>query len=351
MLQALFTSDWHFDGLRNHYPQDHARRVMREAEKPYQYAVKHGIKYVIVPGDISDSHKMSPESSKALLELLIKYDDLITTYYMTGNHDYADSATTSLSLFESMVEFKMLKNFIVVKDLQQVKLGGITLNFCPFPHSQPQRLTVPCINVIHQDVAGAVGDNGRELKVKHDIEVDSDRDFTVSGHIHKHQFLKKRRILYHGSLFQKTFGEELPKGFVNLKAKLIKGKLKVLWEFVENKPHFELVTVKITDQKQFSKLSNDANIRYRIYVSDDVVVPAKLRQDFPNIDQLWSIKGKTLTKDFDVEQTFDDTHKDLPKIDPLLGLKDFYKASKLSKSEYIAGKKAVQLALSELGYS
>lgn len=351
MLHALFTNDWHFDGMRNHYPQDHAKRVMREAEKVYQYAIKKSIQYIIVAGDISDSHKMSPESSKALLELLIKYDDHVTTYYMTGNHDYADSATTSLNLFESMVEFKMLKNFVVVKDLKQIKLDGVTLNFCPFPHSQLQKLTVPCLNIIHQDVAGAVGDNGRELKVKHDIEVDHDKDFTVSGHIHKHQFLKKRRILYPGALFQKTFGEELPKGFVELRSKVSKGKLKVVWEYIENRPHFELVTLKITDQKDFSKIKNDVNLRYRIYVSDDVVVPAKLRQDFPNIDQLWSIKGKSLTKDFDVEQSFADTQRDMPKIDPLLGLKEFYKAQKQSKQDYIAGKKLVQQAMSELGYS
>lgn len=351
MLQALFTSDWHFDGLRNHYPTDHAKRVQREVEKVYQYAVKHGIKYVIVPGDISDSYKISPESVKALLETWIKYDDLVETYYMTGNHDYADSKTTSLNIFESMTEFKMLKNLKVIKDLTQVKLDKVTLNFCPFPHSQPQKLTVPCINILHQDVAGAVGDNGREIKVKHDVEVDPDRDFTISGHIHKHQFLKKRRVLYHGALFQKTFGEDLPKGFVSLKAKVVNGKMSVKWEYVENKPHFELVTVRIDDQKMFSKLEANPNIRYRIYVSDDVVVPARLRQDIPNIDQLWSIKGKTLDKDFDVETAFTDKHRDMPKIDPLIGLKGFYKSQKKSKQDFLAAKKVVELALSELGYS
>jgi DNA repair exonuclease SbcCD nuclease subunit len=349
MFHAVFSSDWHFDGLRNHYPQDHARRTMREVEKAYQYAIKKSIPYMIVAGDISDSYKMTPESLKALLELLIRHDDHVTTYYMTGNHDYADSTTTSLNIFESMVEFKMLKNFIVVKDLKQIKLDGVTLNFCPFPHTQLQKVKAPCLNIIHQDVAGAVGDNGRELKVKHDIEIDSDKDFTVSGHIHKHQYLKKRRLLYNGSLFQKTFGEELPKGFVDLKAKVVNGKLKVTWEFVENRPHFELRTIKVLDQKQFSDLEDDPNVRYRIYVSDDVVVPARLRQQYTNIDQLWSIKGKSLTKDFDVENLNSEL-KDLPKIDPLLGLKDFFKKNKKTKSDFLEAKQIVKQALSELGY-
>lgn len=350
MFHAVFSSDWHFDGLRNHYPQDHAKRVMREVDKAYQYAINHAIPYMIVAGDISDSYKMSPESSKALLEILIKNDDYVTTYYMVGNHDYADSSTTSLNLFESMVEFKMLKNFIVVKDLTQIKLDGVTLNFCPFPHQQLQKIKAPCLNIIHQDAAGAVGDNGRELKVKNDISIDPEKDFTVSGHIHKLQYLKKRRILYNGSLFQKTFGEDLPKGFVDLKAKIVKNKLKVDWQFIENLPHFELRTVKITDQKQFSELEQNPNLRYRIYVSDDVVVPAKLRQQYPNIDQLWSIKGKSLTKDFDVENLNSEL-KDLPKIDPLTGLKDFFKTNKKTKQEYLEAKDAVKQALSSLGFS
>lgn len=348
MLQAVFTSDWHFDGLRNLFPEDHADRIAAEIEKPYRYAVKKGIKYVIVAGDISDSYKMSPESIKALVRVQKTYEDQCETYYLTGNHDYGDDKTTSLSLFKTLSEFKMLKNFHVIDTPQIIRLDGVDLNFCPFPHTELVATNKPTLNIIHRDVAGAVGDNGRELKVREDLSVDAVRDFTVSGHIHKHQYIKSKRVLYNGALFQKTFGESLPKGWVDLRAKVSGGVLKVKWDFIENKPKFRLETVHIKTQKDFSKLKVDPNIRYRLYIADSVVVPSKLRQEIPNIDQLWNVKGKSI--DINTEQKFLEDISDLPKIDPLHGLKEFYKAQKLSKSDYLFGKAAVESALKQLGY-
>lgn len=349
-VQVIHTGDWHFDGLKNHFPSDHADRIGFEVEKVYKYAVKKAIPYIIVAGDISDSYKMTAESIQKLIAILSKYDKLITTFYLMGNHDYGDNKTSSLSIFQTMVEFKMLKNFVVVDQREIRNIDGINFNFCPFPFTELLPSNKPAVNIIHRDVQGAVGDNGRDLKVKEDLVVNSQRDFTVSGHIHLRQFLKKLRVLYPGALFQKTFGESLPKGFAVVKYKVKNGVMKADWEYVDNLPKFRLETVHITNQKEFAALRVDPNIRYRLYVADGIVVPSKLRQDVPNIDQLWGVKGKKLEADLDYDQNFLKEVSELPKIDPMLGLKDFYKANKLKKEDFIFGKKAVADALRSLGY-
>lgn len=348
MLHGLVTSDWHFDGLRNHFPEDHASIVAREVRKVYQYAVDNGIKYIFVPGDISDNYRMTPESQRAILSILVEYDEIVETYYMMGNHDFGDVTATSLDLFDSMSDFKMLKTFRIIRDRKQLTIGKVRLNFCPFPHKSLLPSDIPCINFIHQDVNGAVGDNGRPLRTRHDIELDP-RSFTFAGHIHKFQYLKDKRVLFGGNLYQKNFGESLPKYFIEFKAKVVDNKLKLKWEAHENVPNFKLETVHINTQEEFSKLVADKYIRYRVYVADGVVVPKNLRKDIPNIDQLWEFAGKKLKKnDQDVVNTFIQESKELPKINPTTGLASYFKSQKLSKQDYLLGKAAVEAALENI---
>lgn len=345
MLHALVTSDWHFDGLINHFPDDHAKMVGAEVRKVYDYAVKSGIKYVIVPGDISDSYKMTAESCRELLSIWAHYDGLITTIYMKGNHDFGDNKMSSMDLFESFAEFSMLKTVKIVSSKTTMKLGGVLLNFCPFPFRSPDSQSKPCINFIHANVSGAVGDNGRPLKVREDVEL-AEGSFTFGGHIHKHQYLKSRRVVLVGNLYQKNFGESGPKGFVEFRAKYKDGKLKVKWDYIESFPNFVLETVIITKQKQFADLKADKRVRYRLFIDKDVIVPKNLRKDIPNIDKIVETKDNRVVTD-DVD-SFRETISEIPKINPVEGLSAFLKQKGLSKDLRKQATKIVNKSLDKI---
>ncbi len=64
------------------------------------------------------------------------------------------------------------------------------------------------------------------------------------GHLHRHQEYK--RAFYPGTLFQKTFGEPLPKGFFQVNVKYKDNELDAQHEFIEVDPPFKLKTLKIS---------------------------------------------------------------------------------------------------------
>jgi hypothetical protein len=127
----------------------------------------------------------------------------------------------------------------------------------------------------------ANGDNGRPLRTSHEVEVDK-RDFTIGGHIHLQQFLKSKRLLLNGSPYQKNFGESLPKGFVEFKARYHKGKLEVIHEFKNQVQKFIFETKLISTQQEFSTLSKSRYTRYRLLVEEGVIIPADLRIRYPH---------------------------------------------------------------------
>ena len=92
-LHGVSTSDWHLGGMQR-VLTDPVGSMIREIKKPYEYALSQGIKYVFVPGDISDSHHMDDHTFIQLLTLLLTYDEHITTFYLRGNHDVAHKYKT-----------------------------------------------------------------------------------------------------------------------------------------------------------------------------------------------------------------------------------------------------------------
>jgi DNA repair exonuclease SbcCD nuclease subunit len=350
MLHALFSSDWHFDGLKNHFPDNHAALVKAEVRKTYLYAVENGIPYVIAPGDIADSSRMTAASHKALLSILVEFDDLVTTIYLKGNHDHGDVNSTSLDLFEDFAEYKLLKNFVVIKQPTVMKLGGVYVNFCPFPYEDLLPTKKPAVIVIHKTVQGVTTDNGRPAIVRKDSKFPAGST-VVSGHEHKHQivFCNKVPVIYPGNVYQKNFGEKLPKGFIEMRAKYSGDKLKTKYEFVETIPNFRMVTLTIDKQEDFSKLEKDSMIRYRLYLGPGIVAPSSLRKTYPNIDQVWesgkrSKAGVTASSLEDIREL----SKEIPKVDHTYGLKDFVKAKGKGKKTYDAVSALVETAVEKI---
>jgi hypothetical protein len=283
-----------------------------------------------------------------MLQFFKKYDAHIKTYYTGGNHDYSDITKTSMDLLTVLLEGDYLKNFHLYLKPAQVEIDGIKVNMLPHPHLESIKSKRPCLNFVHVEYTGALGDNGRELRSKHEF-VCPKRDYTISGHIHQYQHLKKRRAIYCGTPYQTTFGESLPKGFIEIKAKEVGGRIELKHKFIDNKPQFQLLTVHIESQKDFSLLSTEPGTRYRLYVAEGVVVPSDLMLSNPNIAQLWSSKAGKIKADTDAEQFALET-KRLPSINPTEGLAKVFKSNGLNKKDYMAGKLLVKQALSEIGF-
>lgn len=339
MLHAIVTSDWHLDSLANHFPNS-VQMQLEVIDRIYQYAVQNGIKYVIIPGDISDKDEMPDDTKRSLLQHFLRYEGVVESIYIGGNHDWRDTTSTSMDLINTLCEWKFLKSLKVYLTPEQFELEGVLVNALPYPATESIKSDRPCLNLCHTETVGAIGDNGRPLKAKHSVSV-ADGDFTVSGHIHLHQFLKKKRFLYCGNPYQKTFGETDAKGFCELKAVERDGVLKVKYEYIETKPGFSLQTIIINEQADFSTLKVNPNIRYRLYVGETVVVPSDLRVRIPNIAQILS---STKSQSIVLEQ------KHVTALHPSTGLKTLLKAEGASKKQVKHCEKLLDKALLEIGF-
>ena len=201
-LRALSTSDFHFEGLTKLFPHNHIQRQIQELTKIYDYALDNGIKHIFIPGDISDKYSMTDETYIEIVIFFKKYDGLINSYYLMGNHDHKEGSKTSMDLMDLLCRKDFFKTLTIYKNTTQVKIDGVIVNFLPHLAKKSIKAKKPTLNFCHIAYDGAVGDNGRIMKVKNNMKFNKG-DFTISGHIHKHQYLPAKRLLFNGNPFQK----------------------------------------------------------------------------------------------------------------------------------------------------
>lgn len=350
MLHAIVTSDWHLEKLKKLFPHDHIDRQLREIDKIYKYAIEHGIEHVIIPGDISDTYKMDADTYIKLISFFKKYDAHVKSYYIGGNHDFSDISKTSMDLLQILTDNDFFENFHLYLSPTQVDIEGIKVNMMNHPMRESIPHKRPCLNMVHVEYTGAIGDNGRMLKSHNEFKSPR-KDFNISGHIHQYQHMEKRRVIYCGNPYQTNFGEALPKGFIEIKVRETGKKLEVKHRFVDNKPGFRLLTEHITSVKELAALSTEPGIRYRLYVDEGIVVPGDFMLNNPNVKQLWSTKkGQKVELESEVEAFIQDT-AEIPTINPYDGLASVFKQSGRTKKEYLRGKDLLAEAMSELGIS
>ena len=346
MLHAISTSDWHLEALYNHFGEEGVDLQLAEIDEIYLYCLENGIEHIFVPGDITDRYVMSDTTKRKLLALLVKYDGKINTHYIGGNHDRADSKRTSMDLISQFCEWDFLKTFNVYLEPTQVIIDKVVCNMLPHPSEESMKHKRPCLNFIHADVAGAMGDNGKPLRTKKKVYVD-DRDFTIGGHIHLHQVLKRMRLVLNGSPYQKTFGESLPKGFLEFRAYYSGGELKVSHKFVSRRPKFLLETKIISQQQEFAELVNDRYTRYRLFIEEGVVIPADLRVRLPNIAQVHSLGSQAVKES--AERNALEVKQSHAVVHPRKGLKQFLLSNNVTPDELKQCGVMLKEALSELG--
>lgn len=346
MLDALATSDWHFGGQNVALGHDATDRQLREIRKVYEYAAEHGIKHIFVPGDISDTSKLDDHTLISLISLILEFET-IKTHYVLGNHDMEHIKKTSLDVLHVLSERGLFKNFKVYNSPAVVKIEGISCCMLPFPNLSVLKTSKPALVFAHVETPGAVGDNGHVLRGT-DKLIRQTGDYVISGHIHQHQILKKKRFMYVGSLYQKNFGEALPKGFIRLRAKYVSGKLVVTTEFVNSVPNFVLQTKVINEISDWDSLKQDDNIRYKILVGEGIIVPRDLVKDFPNIVYIngASSRVKVTTDGQTIEGGVG--LNDLPAFKITTGLTKYLKSASMNVDQVKRAKVLVKEAQREL---
>lgn len=279
MLELVSSSDWHLTNESDHFPNLLSRQ-MYEIRKIYQYCVENGIRHLMCPGDIGNTDKLEEAVKLALIDLWDEYDGHVTTHYIPGNHDFNNINRTSMDVFNRLQ--KKFKSLHIYMKPTSLELEGVRVNMLPFPCVESPKSKIGSLNFSHISYNGAIGDNGRKLRVANEF-IQNPNDFNVSGHIHTYQYMETKNALYNGSPYQKNFGESLPKGFVHLKARMSKNAVDVRHKFVEAKPSFQFINLRIDTRADLKKLSTSDSIRYKLWVAPDVILPDDLKLRFPNI--------------------------------------------------------------------
>ncbi len=339
ILNGVSSSDWHLGSLKNIFP-DHISRQIKEISKIYKYCVENGIEHLFVPGDISNTSTIGDDALTPLIKLLLMFDSHVKTYYIAGNHDFESSKKTSLDLLKFLSDEGLFKNFHIFLEPECREIDGVLVNFMPFPSTVLPESKKPALNFVHIDVDGAIADNGKPLRVKtrHNL---GNAHYTISGHVHKYQKLPK--FIYNGNPYQRKFNEEMPKGFIDFKAGVSKGRMCLKHEFVNNRPEFELRTLRIETAKDFDRIVNSPNIAYSLKIDEGVIIPPDLTTKYLNIHS--QHKGSSL---LEVTQKLIDNQADVS-VNLTAGLPKFLKGLNLGKAERTKALGLVNEAIQLLG--
>lgn len=344
MLKAIITGDWHFEKLCRFFPYGadidiHSRVI----DSMCVYAVENCIKHVIIPGDLTHKPSMGDEYMTALIYVLAKYKNLLTFHYIPGNHDFKERGKCSSDVLEALNKCSLLPHFTIYKQVTDVVIDGTRVVFVPYPNTTYEKGD-PALVIGHVEQVGATGDNGlplRKVSDNHTIAL-HEGDMLVSGHLHTHQYIKKRRTLFPGAPYQTTFGEQGPKGFVHLRAAPGETSLKTSWEFVHTPRLFKLINLVVNTDSDWAKIKKSDRIFYKVTKAAGITTPKDLTREYPNV--------MSVTGEFDRTALAETLKADIvvDAITPTTGLTEFMRKSGLTRDERRLAKEIVTDIINEL---
>ena len=283
LFEFVTVGDAHLDKLENLFPANHLELQVAEIDKVYKYAIKKGVPNVVWLGDVAHKERLTEESRIALYSILTRYDGLVNTYIILGNHDVAREGFHSLQFFVKLYETGKFKSVHIFKAGTQLVLNKVPVNFLPYPLTKALPYDGPCdktLNFAHLERPGAKRDNGMLIQ-KGDGVRQKDDNVWVIGHLHTPQ--KLGLTWYSGTLFQTNFGESLPKSFLHARVRNVKGLLK--WKIVEipNDPAFKLINLKIESKSDLKKIDDNPLHLYKLFIKKGVQIDYDLASKHKNL--------------------------------------------------------------------
>lgn len=244
--EAVAIGDVHLDGMNSVFPDlDTSVFSFQMLNAAVDYCNRHSIDTMIQLGDISDTPYPPQRTIKKFTRWNANNPDL-DKHFIPGNHDVASVEDNSMELFKDILELSdMGKHTHIYMEPEEKWINGIPYYFLPHPHTKPPKADYPRMCVGHFAASGTKRDSG--MTEPNGVDIKVGKDFYLMGHLHRLQYYKKRRLLYPGTMYQRNFGEPLPKGFSHLTMRWSKSALKVNHTFVPLTPPFVLHNVRATD--------------------------------------------------------------------------------------------------------
>jgi len=301
VLNCILIGDLHLDGMQADLGAKANSLQMREVAKAEAWAVANGIPEVVYLGDLCNRHVLTYDGHLLLHAQWSKYPHLIRRVIL-GNHDFAEDGVHSLRLLSTL---RPLPNVHVYDKPTTEDIGGVTVNFLPYPYPDVDwgGELDGCINVSHFEVKGARQDNGAQSRSTKGVPKGT---VWMMGHLHTPHDVGS--VHYVGTLYQKTFGESLPKSFTWLKAKA-GDKLKTKVERVPVDPAFKLITLDIEEEDDLKQIDSNPLTKYKLVVSQAVGLSDQFLSSHPNVVRHNSYRTKDeramLLESFDVTQVVD----------------------------------------------
>ena len=171
---------------------------------------------VIILGDVMDRHALIDMVPFCMaLEYVNDIAKLSKVFMLVGNHDISHNKVNianESNKSHSLLAFKYIANVVVVDEPYYINILG--LNCCLLPYYPVGEFPDIDADILfcHQEFKGCKM-NG--LTSKHGDIINGNDKLIISGHIHDFQVLKNN-IIYPGTPFMVSFGENADKGFIVL---------------------------------------------------------------------------------------------------------------------------------------
>jgi hypothetical protein len=222
---------------------------------------------------------MSEEAQSGFFNVLKEVDGKLNVHVYLGNHDYAELDSHTMLFFFELQKAKVFKTVHFYDKEHPTIIEGVRVNILPYPLTKPTSKK-PSVCFAHYEVAGSIRDNGR--KNDGGEEHKHGKHVFIQGHLHTRQVVRKQHF-YGGTLYQTSFGESLPKGFIEFKAKTLKSTVDFRHKFVDNDPAFKLINLRVYQKKDLKQIENNPLYKYKLLISEDVDLRESDLEPFQNI--------------------------------------------------------------------
>ncbi len=276
--EFLVLGDLHLEGLHSLFGEKGLDYQFQALKDGLDYALKNGIESVIILGDIFETPYPQQSTLSRLALFLGEYSKLQIRIIL-GNHDFSSTEANSLEVFSAFSRLQALANVNFFLKPTEQEIDGIPIFYLSWPHTIPPPAKYPRIVIAHLEVNGALRDNGMLIKTK---QLVGKKDFWIIGHLHQYQTIGNN-VVYPGMLFQKTFGESLPKGFLHVHAQLRGQHLTVDPIFIPYDPPFHLENIKIKSAQDLDKIPQRGKTWYKLVFSRQVSVESQWLTKHPQV--------------------------------------------------------------------
>ncbi len=281
-LRVGSIGDLHLGKLAN-VLRDPVPMMLHELDQACWAAVKRGVELITIDGDLTD-HAPTRRTLLLLTEWMAGSDKYgVPIRWTSGNHDRHSGTETYLDTLAVMCSrLGWIRGYL---EPGYETFKGIRCYFVPWPHRDTTHET-PGLVFSHIEYAGFLADTGHPLKSDNRPR---SRHFYIVNHLHTHQY--RDNVVYMGTLYQTSFGEDYPKGWVLADAEDHGDRVTASWRYIEHRPAFELRNLVITKPEDLQKISQRQEVRYKLHVAPGVKLPPLWQNDYPNVVDFTGVRN------------------------------------------------------------